>query len=159
YAIRSPPLSSIADFRRSGRNAMKRKDHGRIGRRGVVCGGGAAAIGAMFDSYFGVLKPAGSQEATKGPPEIDRLVVRVLVDSYQFAVAPSFKRDNVDVERFGWALGEAPPSKALISEFGLSLHAESRRGDETRNVLIDFGFTADALNNNLDLLGVDRARL
>jgi 7,8-dihydropterin-6-yl-methyl-4-(beta-D-ribofuranosyl)aminobenzene 5'-phosphate synthase len=113
----------------------------------------------MLDAYFGALKPARSQEATKALPEIDRLAVRVIVDSYQIAVAPSFKRDNVDVERFGWALSEASPSKALISEFGLSLHAESRRGDETRNVLIDFGFTAEAVNNNLDLLGVDRAVL
>ncbi|HWY84568.1 MAG TPA: MBL fold metallo-hydrolase [Roseiarcus sp.] len=136
---------------------MRRVDHARIGRRGVVYGGGAAAIGAVLDSYFGALKPARAQEATRAPPEIDRLAVRVLVDSYQIAVAPSFKRENVDVERFGWALGEAPPSKALISEFGLSLHAESRRGDETRNVLIDFGFTPNALNNNLDLLGVDPA--
>jgi 7,8-dihydropterin-6-yl-methyl-4-(beta-D-ribofuranosyl)aminobenzene 5'-phosphate synthase len=138
---------------------MKRMNHGRIGRRGVVCGGGAAAVGAMLDSYFGALKPARAQEETKAAPEIDRLAVRVLVDSYQIAVAPSFTRDSVDVERFGWALGEAPPSKALISEFGLSLHAESRRGDETRNVLIDFGFTAEALNNNLDLLGIDPALL
>ncbi len=134
---------------------MKRMDHGRIGRRGVVCGGGAAAIGAVLDSYFAALKPVRAQEAAGTVPEIDRLAVRVLVDSYQIAVAPSFKRDNVDVERFGWALGDQPPSKALISEFGLSLHAESRRGDETRNVLIDCGFTAEALNSNLDLLGVD----
>jgi 7,8-dihydropterin-6-yl-methyl-4-(beta-D-ribofuranosyl)aminobenzene 5'-phosphate synthase len=136
---------------------LERIDNGRIGRRGVVCGGGAAAIGAMLDSYFGAPKPARAQEAARAPPEIDRLAVWVLVDSYQIAVAPSFKRENVDVQRFGWALGEAPPSKALISEFGLSLHAESRLGDETRNVLIDFGFTAEALNNNLDLLGVDPA--
>jgi 7,8-dihydropterin-6-yl-methyl-4-(beta-D-ribofuranosyl)aminobenzene 5'-phosphate synthase len=138
---------------------MKRIDSGRIGRRGVVCGGGAAAIGAMLDSYFGALNLARAQGAARAPPEIDRLAVRVLVDNYQFAVAPSFKRENVDVERFGWALGDQPPNKALISEFGLSLHAESRLGDQARNVLIDFGFTAEALNNNMALLGVDPARL
>ena len=63
------------------------------------------------------------------------------------------------MERFGWALGDAPPSKALISEFGLSLYVESRRGDQTRNVLIDFGFTAEALNNNLELLSINPAIL
>jgi 7,8-dihydropterin-6-yl-methyl-4-(beta-D-ribofuranosyl)aminobenzene 5'-phosphate synthase len=111
----------------------------------------------VFDSLFGIPIAARAQEPANAVPEIDRLAVRVLVDSYQIAVAPSFKRDNVEVERFGWALSDAPPTKALISEFGLSLHAESRRGDQTRNVLVDFGFTANALNNNIELLGVDPA--
>ena len=47
----------------------------------------------------------------------------------------------------------------MISEFGLSLHAESQRGSETRNLLMDFGFTAEALNNNIDLLGIDPTEL
>jgi 7,8-dihydropterin-6-yl-methyl-4-(beta-D-ribofuranosyl)aminobenzene 5'-phosphate synthase len=37
------------------------------------------------------------------------------------------------------------------------MHVESRKGDQTRNVLVDFGFTSKALNNDLELLGVDRA--
>ncbi len=108
-----------------------------------------------LDALFGGLKPARAQESGIAIPEIDRLAVRVLIDSYQIAVAPSFKRDNVEVERFGWALGDAPPDKTIVSEFGLSLHAASVRGDQTRNVLVDFGFTSNALNINLELLGVD----
>jgi 7,8-dihydropterin-6-yl-methyl-4-(beta-D-ribofuranosyl)aminobenzene 5'-phosphate synthase len=65
----------------------------------------------------------------------------------------------VQVERFGWPLSDAPPDKALLSEFGLSMHVESRKGDQTRNVLVDFGFTSNALNNNLELLGVDPVTL
>jgi 7,8-dihydropterin-6-yl-methyl-4-(beta-D-ribofuranosyl)aminobenzene 5'-phosphate synthase len=130
---------------------MRRVDRGR---RTVICAGGALAVGAVLDALFGG-PAARAEEATTAPPEIDRLAVRVLVDSYQIAVAPSFKRDNVEVERFGWALSEAPPSKALISEFGLSLHVESSRGDTTRSVLIDFGFTPEALNNNIELLKLD----
>jgi 7,8-dihydropterin-6-yl-methyl-4-(beta-D-ribofuranosyl)aminobenzene 5'-phosphate synthase len=39
------------------------------------------------------------------------------------------------------------------------MHAETRRGTETRNVLVDFGFTPEALINNTNLVGVDPAGL
>jgi 7,8-dihydropterin-6-yl-methyl-4-(beta-D-ribofuranosyl)aminobenzene 5'-phosphate synthase len=39
------------------------------------------------------------------------------------------------------------------------MHAESRRGSETRNLLVDFGFTPRALNNNASLLAVDPSKL
>ena len=45
------------------------------------------------------------------------------------------------------------------AEFGLSMHAETRRGTETRSVLMDFGFTPEALINNTNLLGIDPAGL
>ena len=35
-------------------------------------------------------------------PEVDRVAVRVVIDSYQIAVAPSAKAGNVEIERFGW---------------------------------------------------------
>ena len=35
------------------------------------------------------------------------------------------------------------------------MQAESKRGGEIGNLLMDFGFTAEALNNNIDLLAVD----
>src|SRR5215831_11925177 len=38
---------------------------------------------------------------------------------------------------------------------GLSMHAESQRGNDRRHVLVDFGFTPEALNNNVELLGID----
>jgi 7,8-dihydropterin-6-yl-methyl-4-(beta-D-ribofuranosyl)aminobenzene 5'-phosphate synthase len=92
-------------------------------------------------------------------PEVDRLFVRIVVDSYQFAVAAGKKMGPVDVQHFGWGLSDKPPGRTLISEFGLSMHAESQRGAETRNVLVDFGFTPEALVNNTALLGIDPAKL
>jgi 7,8-dihydropterin-6-yl-methyl-4-(beta-D-ribofuranosyl)aminobenzene 5'-phosphate synthase len=93
-------------------------------------------------------------------PEVDRLSVRTVVDSYQFAVAPGKKVGSVDVQHFGWGIGgDRPPGRTLISEFGLSMHAHSQRGAETRNVLIDFGFTPEALVGNMSLLGIDPATL
>ena len=83
-----------------------------------------------------------------------------MIDSYQFAIAASKAIGSVDLRHFGWGLSnDKPPSRTLISEFGLSMHAESRRGGETRNLLMDFGFTPEALNNNIDLLGIDAAAL
>ncbi|MBR0698217.1 hypothetical protein JQ553_33920, partial [Bradyrhizobium lablabi] len=60
----------------------------------------------------------------------------------------------------GWGIGGGkPPGKTLISEFGLSMHVESRRSAKTRHVLVDFGFTPDALVNNANLVGIDPAAL
>jgi 7,8-dihydropterin-6-yl-methyl-4-(beta-D-ribofuranosyl)aminobenzene 5'-phosphate synthase len=90
---------------------------------------------------------------------VDRVSVRVVVGSYQFAVAPSTKAGTVELQRFGWVLGDEPPGKTLLSEFGLSLYAQSERGEAVRNVLIDFGYTPEAMVNNANLLGVDPASL
>ncbi len=91
-------------------------------------------------------------------PILARVVVRIVTEDYQFAVAPGRKQDNLAIENFGWGLSpDHPPGKTLASEFGLSMHVESHRDDETRQVLIDFGFTSEALNNNLALLGVKPA--
>ncbi|HEY2754976.1 MAG TPA: MBL fold metallo-hydrolase, partial [Pseudolabrys sp.] len=40
-------------------------------------------------------------------------------------------------------------------EWGLAMHAQSFRGGEERNVMIDFGFTPEVLNNNMAILKVD----
>jgi 7,8-dihydropterin-6-yl-methyl-4-(beta-D-ribofuranosyl)aminobenzene 5'-phosphate synthase len=130
-----------------------------VHRRDVLCAGGAAVFGALVAALLGGSKPARAASLSGSIPEVDRLSVRVVVDSYQIAVAPGIKKDDVDVQRFGWGLSNAPPSKTIISEFGLSMHAESQRGSEVRNVLVDFGFTPEAVNNNIELLGIDAATL
>ena len=62
--------------------------------------------------------------------------------------------------RAGYASDEnASARKALQNEWGLSLHLESRQGDSARQILIDFGYTPETLNNNLELLGIDPAKL
>ena len=60
------------------------------------------------------------------------------------------------MSRSSASAGRSPtsrPDKTLISEFGLSLHVESQRGDEIRHLLVDYGFTPEALLNNAGLLG------
>lgn len=129
-------------------------------RRHVLCGGGASVFAAMMASLLGGSKPLRAQAIAGSVPEVDRLSVRIVVDSYQFAVAAGKKMGPVDVQHFGWGIsGDRPPGRTLVSEFGLSMHAESLRGGETRNVLVDFGFTPEALVGNMSLLGIDPAKV
>jgi len=91
-----------------------------IHRRDVVCGGGAALFSAIVATLMGGAKPVRAETIAGKVPEIDRVAIRVVVDSYQFAVALSRKVANVDIEHFGWGIGGGkPPGKTLISEFGL----------------------------------------
>jgi 7,8-dihydropterin-6-yl-methyl-4-(beta-D-ribofuranosyl)aminobenzene 5'-phosphate synthase len=129
-------------------------------RRHLLCGGGALMFGAMLASLLGGSKPVRAHPIVGTVPEVDALSVRVVIDSYQFAVAASKKIGSVDVQHFGWGLSkDKPPTNTLISEFGLSMQVESKRGDETGHLLMDFGFTAEALNNNMRLLAIDPAEL
>lgn len=139
---------------------MLTSERNGVHRRDIVCGGGAALFGSIVATLLGDARPARAATITGKVPEVDRVAVRVVVDNYQFATAPSRKLANVDVEHFGWPLnGDRPPGKTLISEFGLSMHVETHRATETRNVLIDFGFTSGATVNNTNLLGIDPATL
>lgn len=125
-----------------------------------MCGGGAVLLSVIVGTLIGSQKPARAEAISGKVPEIDRVAVRVVVDSYQFAVAPNRKLSDVEIEHFGWGIGGGKlPGTTLVSEFGLSMHVESRRGAETRNVLMDFGFTPNALVNNTSLVGIDPAAL
>jgi len=116
--------------------------------------GGLGLAGGVFSS----IRAAQAEALSGAPPEVERLSVRVVTDSYHHQFEPSGKFGEAAVERY-----LRPPSSALPrtlqNEWGLSLHLASARGAETRQVLVDFGFTGATLNNNLDLLGIDPAQL
>src|SRR5690242_6253642 len=135
-------------------------DRSGIRRRDVLCAGGAGALAVIVDALLGNREVVRAEGITGAVPEVDSLTVHVVTDNYQFAIARSPDVPGVEVRHFGWAIAPGQlPDRALFSEFGLSLHAESRRGSESRRVLIDFGFTSEALNNNIDLLGVEPSKL
>lgn len=119
---------------------------------------------ALAGSFAGGL--AGTRVAMAEPlagagavPEVDGVSVRVVTDSYHHAFEPSRTVGDVRIQRVGTTLSRQAPPRTLQNEWGLSLHLESARGEERRQVLIDFGFTPETLNGNLDLLGVDPSRL
>jgi len=126
-------------------------------RRRLLAAVGASSLG-LAGGVFSNIRVASAQALTGAPPEVDRLSVRVVTDSYHHLFEPSGKFGEVAVQRY-----RRPPSpdlpRTLQNEWGLSLHLESARGSETRQVLVDFGFTGDTLNNNIDMLGIDAAKL
>jgi 7,8-dihydropterin-6-yl-methyl-4-(beta-D-ribofuranosyl)aminobenzene 5'-phosphate synthase len=74
----------------------------------VLCGGGA-----LVASLLGGAKPARAEPLTGAVPKVDRLSVRVVIDSYQVAVAPDAKREGVEVQCFGWGLIDEPPGRTF----------------------------------------------
>lgn len=133
-------------------------DLGRFSRRDLLRSG--AALGVLGAALSGAPRPARAQALSGAVPVVDSVAVRVVTDSYHHAFEPSRKINDLTVQRFAFALAkDRPPRKALQNEWGLSLHLESRQGDSARQILIDFGYTPETLNNNLDLLGIDPARL
>jgi 7,8-dihydropterin-6-yl-methyl-4-(beta-D-ribofuranosyl)aminobenzene 5'-phosphate synthase len=127
-----------------------------ISRRRYLQGSMILGGAALLATFRG--RPARWLHAqTSAPPTVDRLAVRVVIDSFQDALARSQQVGNVEVQRFG--VFGAGLDRQLHSEFGLSLHLESVRGGETRNFLLDFGFTPAALANNLSIFRIDPAAL
>jgi len=126
----------------------------------LLCAGGAGFVSALIGALTGTSRTAPAQALVSRAPEVDRLAVRIVTDNYFFPYFLPQKYDDLTVERFTRAeTPQKPPSRELIGQWGLSMHAESHVGSQSRNVLIDFGYTPDALLNNLDLLKIDPALL
>ncbi len=117
-------------------------------------------LGAAGSGFFalGALPPAVSAIArTRAPsvPTVDRLVLTNVVDNVYDIFAKGGELGGVTVQRTPLALGGAVP---LQAEHGLAFHLESMRGEEHREVLLDFSFTDEVLFQNYRALGVDPAR-
>jgi 7,8-dihydropterin-6-yl-methyl-4-(beta-D-ribofuranosyl)aminobenzene 5'-phosphate synthase len=100
-----------------------------------------------------------SQAAPVGieAPVIDTLVVREITDNAHDVSLRSEKHSGLSVQRTGFP--QVEQGKTLESEWGLALHIESRKGQEARRYLLDFGFTPTTYINNLDLLQIDVAQV
>ena len=128
---------------------------GSLPRRSLLASAdGSGLVGGVFSNIRIATAPC----LTGAPPEVDRLSVRVVTDSYHHGLAPSGKFGDVTVQRHS-----SPPSndlpRTLQNEWGLSLHLESARGAESRQYLVDFGFTPETLTTNLELMDIDPAQL
>ncbi len=119
----------------------------------------AGAVGAAVMSSV----PLHARNAHFQVPLVDALTLTVLTDSGTFGpFLPDLDLPGLKVLRAG---NGSPPGytrmnrKALMGEFGLSLVADSRVGAASRRVLVDFGYTAEVLANNMGLLGIDPASI
>lgn len=121
-----------------------------------------AAAGAgmgLANGVFTGIETDAAPPLVGAPPEVDRLSVTVVTDSYFHFFEASGSFAGVKVQRWQQPATTEPPRRMPQNEWGLSLHAESLRGEETRRVLIDFGYTPETINNNLDLFGIDPSKL
>jgi 7,8-dihydropterin-6-yl-methyl-4-(beta-D-ribofuranosyl)aminobenzene 5'-phosphate synthase len=96
-------------------------------------------------------------------PEVDRLILQTVTDNATFGpFLDNLKLPGLQVLRAG--NGGRPTDThmsrhVLMGEFGLSILAESNRRDQSRRVLVDFGYTPEVLANNLMILGIDPERI
>jgi 7,8-dihydropterin-6-yl-methyl-4-(beta-D-ribofuranosyl)aminobenzene 5'-phosphate synthase len=97
-----------------------------------------------------------ARAAPVSPLEVDRVSLRVLIDgAYNLFLQPG---------EVNGAKIEPPPRatdyrRAIHNQWGLSLYLESQRGGEQRNVMLDFGYTPEALINNMELVGADPKKI
>jgi 7,8-dihydropterin-6-yl-methyl-4-(beta-D-ribofuranosyl)aminobenzene 5'-phosphate synthase len=126
---------------------------------GSLCAGGAGFITAVVGALAAGGKTRSAPTLGRVPPEVDWLGVRIVTDNVVIQFVPAETRNGFAIERRvgGNTHPDRPPRTALQGEWGLAMHVESRRGSESRNVLIDFGYTPEALLNNMAILGVDPA--
>lgn len=117
----------------------------QVDRRAFL-GLGAAALAGL---------PRSLAAATLTVPTVDLLELTVVVDNLANVFAPDFERPDIRV-----SAPEPSPDFHLTyaAEWGYSLLARSNAGGAApRSILIDFGYTAQALLNNLHLLQIEPA--
>jgi 7,8-dihydropterin-6-yl-methyl-4-(beta-D-ribofuranosyl)aminobenzene 5'-phosphate synthase len=98
-------------------------------------------------------RAAFSQSPALKVPVVDTLTVRVLVDSSYDT--PKVPASTVVKVRRSPMLSPDNFRKALHNEWGLALALESRMAADTRTLLLDFGYTPEALMGNMEVIGVD----
>ncbi len=121
-----------------------------LSRRGLLCAGGAGFVSALVGTLAGSRRTARAQPLGGRVPEVEFLSVRMVDDVAARFYVPSYKLDGLAVERAPRdEKPDAPPSATLLGEWGLSMLAQSRRGNEERFVLVDFGYNPVAFLNRL----------
>ena len=131
-----------------------------VSRRSLLCVGGAGFVSALISTMIGSGRTAQAKMLTGAAPEVDRLSVRIVSDIMVRRNVASQKLDGLMVERAQPnEVLDAPPRTTLVGEWGLSMHAESQRGDEVRSILVDFGYNPVTLLNNMEILKIASEKL
>src|SRR5215475_4541519 len=91
-----------------------------------------------------------SLASAAGPaiPTVDQLIMSNVVDNIYDIFAKRGKIGDVTVQR-------TAPQPMPLSEHGLAYHLASVRGDERKEILLDFAWTGQSLTNNYQVLKVD----
>lgn len=134
-------------------NCMSRPSS--LSRRRLLCAGGAGFVSALVSTMIGSGRTAQAKTLSGAVPEVDRLSVRIVSDIIVRRNVTSQKLDGLTIDRAqANEVPDALPRSTLVGEWGLSMHAESQRGDEVRNILVDFGYNPVTLLNNMEILKI-----
>ena len=131
-----------------------------LSRRGLLCAGGAGFITAVMGTLIKSGRTAHAKTLSGPVPEVDRLNVTIVDDIMVRRNVATQKLEGLTIERA--QPNEDPdktPRATLVGEWGLSMHAESRRGDEMRQILVDFGYNPVTLLNNMEILKISPEKL
>jgi len=118
--------------------------------------GSAVAAGSALTCTAMVRTAAGEVVPRIEAPLVDKLVIRVVVDGAHDIFIPEQKLPDIAVAQ-ARLQGGGKYRRTLQSEWGLSLHLTSEKAAESRRFLLDFAYTPDVLNNNIELLDIDLA--
>ena len=107
-------------------------------------------------SAGGLVGSRGAFAAAIEAPLVDKLSIRVLVDS-------SFDLFFRPIQLNGVAVQPLPRvadfRRTLHNEWGLSLWLESQRASDQRTLMLDYGYSPNVLFNNMELIGVDPRKI
>ncbi|MBB5684921.1 MBL fold metallo-hydrolase [Sphingobium boeckii] len=117
--------------------------------------GRRTALGLIAIGLSALALPARARNITV--PQVDALTLQVLIDNATFGPFLSdVSLPGVSVVRHTGDAGKPVMSRAALhAEFGLSILATSQMDRTTAKVIVDFGYTPEAVRNNLSLLGID----
>src|SRR4030095_5150704 len=99
--------------------------------------GGAIVLGGVHRFGRSLASAAGTEI-----PTVDQLVMTNVVDNFYDVFAKRGKLGGVPVRR------TAPKLPMPLSEHGLAYHLASVRGEERKEILLDFAWTAQSLTHN-----------
>ena len=88
-------------------------------------------------------------------PEVDKLQLQVLIDGAFDLFSRPQKVNGVTVD----VVRSSDFRRPFHAQWGLSLLLDSQRGSDARTILLDFGHTPEALLLNMELQGVDPAKI
>jgi 7,8-dihydropterin-6-yl-methyl-4-(beta-D-ribofuranosyl)aminobenzene 5'-phosphate synthase len=120
-------------------------------RRRFVMGSSALlALSGLSRASFG-------QPAALAVPSVDSVAVTILTDSSYDTPRP-MQSKLVKVRRSPF-MSSSNIRKVLHNEWGLAVALESRLGADTRNLMLDYGYTPEVLMGNMEIIGIDPSKM
>ena len=133
-----------------------------VGRRQALRATGIGFVATLASILSGAGRTALAQPAAGRVPVVDRLSVRIVTDISTDPYVPALPATRTGSGSSASA-GVGSPASHRMPRCGPSgvcpCLQNPRRGDETRRVLVDFGYSPEVLLTNLGILGIDPAAI